>query len=119
MLYSYQQQYYMKFLATVRKQLKENGIAEYRANQIFKDVFNNGIDSYDEMTTLPKYVKDFVKEHIPVYSITLNKKNISHDKATHKALFDLHDGHTIEAVFDAFLMMAEIRYVFPAKSAVR
>jgi 23S rRNA (adenine2503-C2)-methyltransferase len=101
-LYSYQQQYYMKFLATVRKQLKENGIAEYRANQIFKDVFNNGIDSYDEMTTLPKYVKDFVKEHIPVYSITLNKKNISNDKATHKALFDLHDGHTIEAVLMRF-----------------
>ncbi|MBD3156923.1 23S rRNA (adenine(2503)-C(2))-methyltransferase RlmN [Candidatus Peregrinibacteria bacterium] len=92
----------MKFLGIVKKQLKEHGIAEYRANQIFKDVFHNGIDTYDEMTTLPAYVKDFVKENVPIYSIVPHTENNSDNGNTHKVLFTLEDGNTIEAVLMRF-----------------
>lgn len=92
----------MKFLNHVRKLLQENGIPSYRANQVFKDLFGNGIDSYDDMTTLPDNVKEFLKKNVPILSITPEKEKESTDGSTNKVLFKLDDGNLIEAVLMKF-----------------
>jgi adenine C2-methylase RlmN of 23S rRNA A2503 and tRNA A37 len=35
----------MKFLGDLRARLQENGIPSYRANQVFKDLFEKGVDN--------------------------------------------------------------------------
>ena len=92
----------MKFLNELREQLEQNGIPSYRANQVFKDLFKNGIDNYDEMTTLPSDVKKFLNKNIPIFSVSVEKETESLDSATRKVLFKLADGNLIESVLMKF-----------------
>lgn len=92
----------MKFLGDLREKLQSNGIPSYRANQIFKDLFKNGIDTYDQMTTLPENVKEFLNNNVPILSIVPSKEKESSDGSTTKVLFKLDDGNLIEAVLMKF-----------------
>lgn len=92
----------MKFLGDLRNRLQENGIPSYRANQVFKDLFEKGVDNYDSMKTLPANVKKFLNENIPILSIVPEKEIKSEDGSTHKILFKLADGKTIETVLMKF-----------------
>jgi len=93
----------MRFLGDVRSKLEKNGIPSYRANQVFKDLFEKGIGSYDDMKTLPPNVKDFLKKNIPIFSIVPKKETTSKDGSTTKILFELNDGNLIESVLMKFV----------------
>lgn len=92
----------MKFLGDLRSRLTENGIPSYRANQVFKDLFEKGIDTYEGMKTLPANVKEFLNQNVPILSIDPIRESKSSDGATHKILFELSDGNSIEAVLMKF-----------------
>jgi len=103
-LYDYHQQnnLLMKFLSDLKSELVNNGIQAYRASQIFSALFENGIDSYDKMTTLPPDVKAFLSENVPISSLKFVRESKSSDGSTHKVLFKLFDENLIEAVLMKF-----------------
>lgn len=80
------------------KLLEDNGYKKFRAKQIFQAVYKEGKDSYDDITTLSEDLKNFLKEHAPIYSITPGHRMVSKIDGTQKFLFSLSDGKEMEAV---------------------
>lgn len=72
------------------------GEPKFRAKQIFKWI-NNGIEDFDEMTDIPKKLRDKLKENFIIKNIFIEAKQESSD-GTVKYLLRLKDGNLIEAV---------------------
>lgn len=89
-------------LSELRKLLEENGIPAYRANQVFHAVYKEGKDSYEDMQVLPAFVKEYLNQNIPVFSLKKVNESISRKSETHKVLFRLKDNNKIEAVLMRF-----------------
>lgn len=77
---------------------KENKIAKFRAEQIFKQIYFSGADSIENMKLIPSDVKDILLEHFDFDSFSSVKKFVSIDGSV-KFLFTLQDGNKIEAVY--------------------
>ena len=87
-------------------ELKEDGLKDYlksinepsyRSSQIFKFI-NNFVDNFDDMTNLPKSLRENLKQNFCIYDMKIIKKQVSKDKNASKYLIKLHDGYLIEAV---------------------
>jgi len=89
-------------LKKLRELLQKNGISTYRANQVFQALYNEGKMSYNEMMVLPNDVRIFLDKNIPIMSIGVIGESISKRDGSHKVLFELEDGETIEAVLMKF-----------------
>lgn len=89
-------------LNALRTLFLNNGIPSYRANQVIHAVYKEGKSQYDEMAVLPVFVKDFLKENLPVFSLEKISEYISENGNTHKVLFRLSDGLKIESVLMKF-----------------
>ena len=70
---------------------------KYRAEQILKAIYNDRVETFEEMTTLPKSLRDKLPEYFQINSLELSKESISSDRTT-KLLFGLNDGNFIESV---------------------
>jgi len=75
--------------------LKDMGQPKYRGEQLFKDVCS--YKSFDEMTTLPKTLREKLKEEYFDKALYIEKYFESKD-GTIKFLFKLNDGNLIEGV---------------------
>jgi len=85
-------------LPALQKLLKEQlGEPSYRADQIWKWLWQKGATSFDEMTDLSKKLRENLPDLFEIRPITLDKMQKSSD-GTIKSRFRLHDGHFIEAV---------------------
>jgi len=85
--------------------LAEHGEPKYRAKQIWQAIYRDLIPSYEAITPLPKGLRASLAEALPVEPLHPIDSITSRDKRTHKALFHLVDGETIETV----LMLYEHR----------
>lgn len=72
------------------------GEPKFRAKQILKWI-NIGIEDFDEMTDIPKKLRDKLKENFIIKNIFIEAKQESSD-GTVKYLLRLKDGNLIEAV---------------------
>ena len=68
----------------------------YRAEQIF--AWMNDYASYDEMTNLPKDLREKLAESFEANPVKVEKEFISKD-GTKKYLLSMPDGNIVEAVF--------------------
>lgn len=82
--------------------LKSHHIPSFRASQILRGVYQEGISDFESMTVLPKPLKKFFSENLPIFSFSVEKEFISHDKSTVKTLFRLSDGKLVEGVLMEF-----------------
>lgn len=73
------------------------GEKRYRGKQVFQWV-NKGIKDFENMTNLPKTLKETLQETSFITKISIEKKWISKIDGTTKYLFRLEDGNIIEAV---------------------
>ncbi len=73
------------------------GEPEYRARQIFKWL-QSGVSSFDEMTNVPKSLRDKLKDKSYIACCTIERKFQSKIDETVKYLFKLYDGEFIESV---------------------
>lgn len=73
------------------------GEKPYRARQIGKWIYKKGVNSFDDMTDLPKDFRETLKNSALIPSIDLMQERISRD-GTKKYLFELSDGNRIESV---------------------
>jgi 23S rRNA (adenine2503-C2)-methyltransferase len=77
--------------------IKENGESSFRAGQIFDWLYVKRVLAFDEMTNLPKGLRDKLKDQFEFVTLTEVAKYQSTD-GTVKFLFELEDKNAIETV---------------------
>jgi 23S rRNA (adenine2503-C2)-methyltransferase len=84
-------------LARLRAFVQEKNEPAYRAEQIFARLWHMPVNSFDDMTELPKTLRVALGERFSMPRLTLATRQRSQD-GTQKFLFQLHDGQSIETV---------------------
>ena len=77
--------------------LKELGQPAFRAKQVFTWL-HKGVRSYEEMTNLPKNLRDILAEKYPINAPKVVRKQESQRDGTIKYLWELSDGNCVETV---------------------
>ena len=77
--------------------LKELGQPAFRAKQVFSWL-HKGVRSYEEMTNLPKTLRDALAEKYPINPPKVVRKQESKKDGTIKYLWQLSDGNCVETV---------------------
>ena len=77
--------------------LKELGQPGFRAKQVYTWL-HKGVRSYDEMTNLPKNLRDVLAEKYPINAPKVVRKQESQRDGTIKYLWELSDGNCVETV---------------------
>ena len=77
--------------------LKELGQPAFRAKQVFSWL-HKGVKSYEEMTNLPKSLRDVLAEKYPLNIPQVVRKQESKKDGTIKYLWQLSDGNCVETV---------------------
>lgn len=81
----------------LKNELKEMGEKPFRAEQIFKWLYEEKVQSFDEMTNLSLELREKLKNSYTMCNFNILKKQESKD-GTIKYLFDVLDGNAIETV---------------------
>lgn len=81
----------------LKEELKEIGEKPFRAEQIFKWLYDEKVQSFDEMTNLSLELREKLKKNYTMCNFNILKKQESKD-GTIKYLFDVLDGNAIETV---------------------
>ena len=81
----------------ITAKLKELGQPAFRGKQIYTWL-HKGAGSYDEMTNLPKALRDTLAEKYPIYTPKVVRKQESKKDGTIKYLWQLADGNCVETV---------------------
>lgn len=89
-------------LKELKKVLNLSGIPSYRASQVFNAVYKKGESQYENMHVLPEYVRDFLKENVPVFSFKVTDEKTSRDGSATKTLVEFKDQSAVEAVLLRF-----------------
>ena len=77
--------------------LKELGQPSFRAKQVFTWL-HKGVRSYDEMTNLPKNLRDILAEKYPIHAPKVVRKQESKKDGTIKYLWELSDVNCVDTV---------------------
>ena len=84
-------------LEELKEELKSIGEKPFRAEQIFKWLYQDKVKSFDDMTNLSLELREKLKENYTICNFKILKKQESSD-GTKKYLFDVLDGNAIETV---------------------
>jgi 23S rRNA (adenine2503-C2)-methyltransferase len=84
-------------LITLREWFAARGEPAYRATQLFARLWQKPLRSFDEVTELPKGLREALGQHFRVSALELATRQTSAD-GTQKFLFRMHDGQFIETV---------------------
>lgn len=84
-------------LYELKEELKKIGEKPFRAEQIFKWIYESRVSSFDEMTNLSLELREKLKENYTIKQFNILKKQVASD-GTKKYLFDVLDGNAIETV---------------------
>ncbi len=77
--------------------LKALGQPSFRAKQVYSWL-HKGVRSYEEMTNLPKALRDCLAKEYPICAPTVVRKQESQKDGTIKYLWELADGNCVETV---------------------
>lgn len=77
--------------------LKEAGLPTFRAGQILDWVYAKGVSSYDEMTNVPKPMREQLTDAHPLHTPAIADRQASID-GSRKYLLEFHDGVAVETV---------------------
>ena len=83
--------------AEIAQLLKSMGEPAFRAKQVYTWL-HKGVRSYDEMTNLPKSLRDKLAAEYPFYPPQVIRKQESQKDGTIKYLWELADGNCVETV---------------------
>ena len=81
----------------LKSELEELGEKPYRAEQIFKWIYQENVTSFEEMTDLSKKLREELSSTYTLNQFNILEKQVSKD-GTIKYLFDVLDGNAIETV---------------------
>ncbi len=75
----------------------ELGEPKYRAKQVYKWL-NRGVGSFEEMSDIPKSLREKLEREYSIYKPKVIKKQVSKIDGTIKYLWELRDGNAVETV---------------------
>ena len=84
-------------LDELKQELINLGEKPFRAEQIFKWIFEENVTSFDEMTNISLELREKIKKEYTLCIFNIIKKQVASD-GTIKYLFDVLDGNAIETV---------------------
>ena len=84
-------------LDELKQELISIGEKSFRAEQIFKWLYQDKVKDFSEMTNLSLELREKLKENYTICNFNILKKLESKD-GTKKYLFDILDGNAIESV---------------------
>ena len=85
----------------LKDELQNMGEKPFRAEQIFKWLFQDKVKSFDEMTNLSLDLREKLKQNYTICNFNILQKQESKD-GTIKYLFDVLDGNAIETVLMSY-----------------
>ena len=88
-------------LEELKQELEKLGEKKFRAEQIFKWLYQEKVKSFDEMTNLSLNLREKLKENYTMCNFNILKKQKSKD-GTIKYLFDVLDENAIETVLMSY-----------------
>ena len=74
------------------------GLPRYRSDQIFRGVHERRLRSFDQMTDLPKNLREQLEQAATAATLSVESKHVSSD-GTRRFLMKTHDGRPVEAVY--------------------
>ena len=77
--------------------LKELGLPAFRGKQVYSWL-HKGVRSYEEMSNLPKNLRETLAQQYPIYAPRVVRKQESQRDGTIKYLWQLQDGNCVETV---------------------
>lgn len=80
-------------------ELAERGYPKFRASQLYRWMHKDLVDSYEEMTNLPKKMKEELQTAYDFTKIRMIDRQISQLDGTQKFLFAMPDNSLVESVF--------------------
>lgn len=84
-------------LEDLQSWVEQQGEKPFRATQIFEWLYKKRVASFEEMTNIPKALRERLDEHFVITTLKTLVQQTSKD-GTIKFLFELHDGYSIETV---------------------
>ena len=84
-------------LDELKEELRAIDEKPYRAEQIFKWLYESRVSNFDEMTNLSLELREKLKNNYKIKQFNILKKQVASD-GTKKYLFDILDGNAIETV---------------------
>lgn len=81
----------------LEEKLAELGEPKYRAQQVFRWI-SRGVRDFDDMSDLPKTLREKLKENFLIYRPKVLSKQVSQIDGTIKYLWELTDGNAVETV---------------------
>nr|WP_317283299.1 23S rRNA (adenine(2503)-C(2))-methyltransferase RlmN [uncultured Sellimonas sp.] len=82
----------------LKEEMARIGEKTFRAKQIYEWLHVKLAESFDEMSNLPKTLKERLEEEYEIAKVTLVERQISKIDGTNKFLFELKDGNMVESV---------------------
>jgi 23S rRNA (adenine2503-C2)-methyltransferase len=76
----------------------EMGEKKFRADQLWRSIYHETTESFDQMSTISKSFRATLKSAYSISTLTEAMSLTSADGSTSKSLFRLHDGELIETV---------------------
>ncbi len=84
-------------LEDLQSWVEQQGEKPFRATQIFEWLYKKRVTSFEDMTNIPKALRERLDEHFVITTLKTLVQQTSKD-GTMKFLFELHDGYSIETV---------------------
>lgn len=88
-------------LDALKQEFIELGEKPFRAEQVFKWLYESKVTSFDEMTNISLELREKLKQNYDMHNFNILKKQESSD-GTKKYLFDVLDGNAIETVLMSY-----------------
>jgi 23S rRNA (adenine(2503)-C(2))-methyltransferase len=85
-------------LKQIKEFFEEKKIEKFRLKQLIKAVYQDGVSSFLDISTLPKNLREEMNEQIKMLCFKIKKVSASSDKKSFKALLELKDGNVVETV---------------------
>lgn len=83
----------------LRTELENMGEKAFRANQLYEWLHKKLARDYEEMTNIPKSLKEKLKQSVKLTSLSIAQIQTSKLDGTKKYLFELEDGNFVESVW--------------------
>ena len=80
------------------KEFIDRGDKKYRADQVWRSLYMDGVRDFGEITTLSKPLRKSLDTQFTISPLSVETSLTSSDSSTTKKLFKLHDGELIETV---------------------
>ena len=88
-------------LLELKQEFIQMGEKPFRAEQVFKWLYESKVNSFDDMTNLSLELREKLKQNYEMHNFNILKKQESSD-GTIKYLFDVLDGNAIETVLMSY-----------------